>query len=349
MNRSTITRGLVIGVLASLAFGTSGALAKPLMEAGWSPAAAVAARAGVAGILLVPFALAALRGRWNLVWRARWRILGLGLVGVAGTQVLYFAAIQRIPVSTGLLIEYLAPLLLVGWVAIATRRLPRPIVLLGAGAAITGLLLIIGPVGGGDALGYALAGGAAVCVAVYYVVAARPAHGLPAVVLAAASLLFGALATILVGLTGLLPLTMTFGHVVALGGTVVWWIPFLVLAATTAFAYAASVAATRALGSRLMSFVGMLEVVFAAVFAWILLGEALSVLQFLGGALILAGIACVRAEKVAAPELAAPELAQPEVQPTPGGSLSMPWRDGGSGSAAVAGLTPPSASGSSTG
>jgi len=297
VNRLSLTRGLLVGVLASVAFGTSGALAKPLMEAGWSPAAAVAARAGIAGILLVPFALAALRKRWNLVWRARGRILGIGLVGVAGTQLLYFASIHRIPVSAALLIEYLAPLLLVGWVAIATRRFPRPVVLIGAAAAIAGLMIIIGPVGGGDALGYVLAGCAAVGVAVYYVVAARPAEGLPAVVLAAASLLLGSLATTLVGLTGLLPLSATFGLVDALGGIVPWWVPLLVLAGATAFAYAASVAASQSLGSRLMSFVGMLEVVFASIFAWMLLGEALGPLQLLGGVLILAGIACVRAEK----------------------------------------------------
>jgi drug/metabolite transporter (DMT)-like permease len=40
-------------------------------------------------------------------------------------------------------------------------------------------------------------------------------------------------------------------------------------------------------------------VVSASVFAWVLLGEALSPLQFLGGALILGGIASVRAERPA--------------------------------------------------
>src|SRR5688572_9094179 len=99
MTRMSLTTGLLIGVLASLAFGTSGALAKPLMEAGWSPAATVTARAGLAGILLLPFALRALRGTWDVVWRARWRILGMALIGVAGTQLVYFASLQRIPVS----------------------------------------------------------------------------------------------------------------------------------------------------------------------------------------------------------------------------------------------------------
>jgi len=65
-----------------------------------------------------------------------------------------------------------------------------------------------------------------------------------------------------------------------------------------------------------MSFVGMLEVVFASVFAWVLLGEALGPLQLLGGVLILAGIACVRSEKqVDAPLEALPIAEDPEPAP----------------------------------
>lgn len=299
--KSTITRGLVIGVLASVAFGTSGALAKPLMEAGWSPAAAVTLRAGLAGILLLPFALASLRGNWHTVWRARWCILGMALIGVAGTQLVYFAAVQRIPVSSALLIEYLAPLLLVVWVAVATRTLPRAVVIAGAVIAVLGLVMIIGPVGGGDPLGYLFAGIAAVGCALYYVIAARPAHGLPPVALGAFGLLLGAASLGLVGATGLVPFVVTFGEVAAAGLTVPWWVPLLVLGATTAVGYATGIAASQLLGSRLMSFVGMLEVVFASVFAWITLGEELGLLQFLGGGLILVGIALVKAEK--APEI----------------------------------------------
>jgi drug/metabolite transporter (DMT)-like permease len=297
MTRSAVTTGLVYGILASVAFGTSGALVKPLMEAGWSPAAAVTVRAGVAGLLLAPLAIVALRGKWDVVWRARWRILGMALIGVAGTQLVYFAAIERIPVSSGLLIEYTAPLLLVAWVAIATRRMPRAVVLIGAALALAGLVLIIGPVGGGDTLGYLFAAAAAVGCALYYVIAARPAEGLPAVAFASISLVLGSLSLLVVGLTGLVPFEVALTEVDGLGGVVPWWVPLIVLAVTTALGYAFSMTASQRLGSRLMSFVGMLEVVFASIFAWVLLGEALGPFQLLGGVLILVGIACVRAEK----------------------------------------------------
>ncbi|HWO58534.1 MAG TPA: DMT family transporter, partial [Umezawaea sp.] len=76
--------------------------------------------------------------------------------------------------------------------------------------------------------------------------------------------------------------------------------PLLVVAVVgTALAYASGITASGILGSRLGSFIGLLEVVSASLFAWLLLGEALSPLQFAGGALILAGIASVRAERPA--------------------------------------------------
>jgi drug/metabolite transporter (DMT)-like permease len=92
------------------------------------------------------------------------------------------------------------------------------------------------------------------------------------------------------------------------GESVAWWVPMLVVCvAATAMAYATSIAATSMLGSRLASFAGLLEVIFATFYAWLLLGEELTLLQFLGGALILAGIAFVRSEKADEPAKLRPQ------------------------------------------
>ena len=300
MSPASTTRGLIIGVLASLTFGTSGAFIKPLLEAGWSPAAAVTVRAGVAGVALLPLVLVSLSGRWAALWRARWRVLGMGLIGVAATQLVYFAALQRIPISTAILIEYLAPLLLVGFVWATTRRMPKVVVLIGSVVAIGGLVLVIGPgsLAVTDVLGLVFAGLAAIGCAFYYVIAARPSDGLPPVAFAGVGLLLGALLLGVVGALGIVPFAATFGTIELFGGQAQWWMPLLFVAlVSTAFAYVASITASELLGSRLMSFVGLLEVVFASIFAWILLGEALGLVQILGGVLIIAGIGLVRSEK----------------------------------------------------
>ena len=63
------------------------------------------------------------------LWRARWTVLVFGLVAVAGVQFAFYASLERIPVSTTLLIEYLAPIALVLYAWVRTRRMPQRIVL----------------------------------------------------------------------------------------------------------------------------------------------------------------------------------------------------------------------------
>ena len=315
MNRPSTSVGLVIAVIAAATFGTSGALIKPLLEAGWSPAAAVTVRVLIGGVVLAPFALFTLRGRWSVLWRGRWRVLGMALVGVAGTQLVYFAAIQRIPVGTGILIEYMAPLLLVAVAWAITRHVPKAVVLIGSVVALAGLVLVVSPGGAGsfDLLGLGFAVLAMVGCAIFYVIAARPSEGLPPVALAAAGLLIGGTVLGLVGLVGIVPFTTTDDDVTMFGSDVAWWIPLILVGViSTAIAYAASITASEILGSRIASFAGLLEVVAATFYAWLLLGEQLTLPQFIGGALILVGIGFVRSEKTDAAELIAePDPAVP--------------------------------------
>jgi drug/metabolite transporter (DMT)-like permease len=304
MNRSSTTTGLLVALVAATTFGTSGALIKPMLAAGWSPAAAVTIRVFIGGVVLLPFALIALRGRWGVAWTNRGRILAMAFVGVAGTQLVYFASIQRIAVGTAILIEYMAPLLLVALAWVRTRKAPKAVVLIGSVVAIGGLVLVVSPGGGGtlDPLGVFFAVLAMIGCAIYYLVAAQPSNGLPAVVLAAFGLIIGAAILALAGVFRLVPFTMEFGAVSLFGNTVGWWVPMLFIGViSTAVAYATSISASEMLGSRLASFVGLLEVVAATFFAWLLLGESLTIAQLLGGVLILVGIGFVRSEKVDAP------------------------------------------------
>jgi len=300
MKLTSIPGGLAVALLSALSFGTSGALVKPLLESGWTPTAAVTVRALTAGLVLLPLAIVSLRGRWGTLWRGRWRVLGMGIVGVAFTQFAYFAAIQTIPVSTAVLIEFLAPLILVGVVWIVSRRMPRPAVFLGSALAVGGLVLVVGPgtVQAVDPLGVAWAFVAALGCAAYFFIAARPDRGLPPVALASFGLIVGGGILGVLGVTGMLPFTATFGVLPLSGFLVPWWVPLaLLVVVSTAIAYATGITAAGVLGSRLASFVGLLEAVFASLFAWLLLGQELTALQLLGGLLILGGIAAVRSER----------------------------------------------------
>jgi len=300
MKRSTTTLGMLIAVVAAASFGLSGALIKPLLEAGWSPAAAVTVRVFIGGFVLAPFAIIALKGRWIALWYARSRILLMAIVGVSATQLVYFAAVERIPVGIAILLEYMAPLLLVAFAWVTTRRMPKAVVLIGSVVALGGLVLVVSPEGSGalDPLGIIFGASAAVGAAVYYVIAARSSEGLPAVALASAGLLIGGVLLGLVGVVGLVPFDMPMVDVAVLGYVTPWWVPLLIVGTvSTGIAYSTSIMASEMLGSRLASFVGLLEVVSAALYAWLLIGENLSVPQFIGGALILVGIGFVRSER----------------------------------------------------
>lgn len=301
--------GILLGLASGLAFGAGGAIVKPLLESGWSPGAAVFFRVTVAAVLLAVPGLFALRFDLRPLWRAKWTVLVYSVIAVAGVQLAFYTAIARIPVSTALLIEYLAPVALVAFAWVTNRRAPQFVVLAGSVVAISGLVLVIGPAGGAlDPFGVVIAGVAMIGVAVYYVLGERSDTGVPPIALAAAGCVIGCLVLGAAALTGLVPFEAEFSDIEFFGGVAPWWVPVLMVGAiSTAFAYAAGIQAIRMLGTRLSSFLGLSEVVFAAIVSWVLIGEAIGPVQAIGGLLILAGIVLVRLER-RRPDRPAPAL-----------------------------------------
>jgi drug/metabolite transporter (DMT)-like permease len=88
------------------------------------------------------------------------------------------------------------------------------------------------------------------------------------------------------------------GDVELLHHRVSWIVPVLELSLVAAvIAYVAGIAAARRLGAKLASFIGIAEVIFAALYAWLLLGQLPSPMQLMGGAFMLAGVILVRADE----------------------------------------------------
>ena len=301
--------GLLLALVSAAAFGTSGTLAKPLLEAGWSSGAAVAARIGVAALVLLVPALLSLRGRWHLLRRHAGLMLAYGLVPIAGCQWAYFNAVERLEVGVALMLEYLGLVLVVAWLWIRHGRRPRRLTAIGVVLALLGLALVLDLVGGVriDLVGVAWGLLAAVGLAAYFLLSAREVDDLPPLVLATGGLAIGALGILLAGAAGLLPLSGGTDAVLFAGLTTPWWVAVGGLAVfAAAVAYAVGIAAARSLGSKVASFVGLTEVLFAVLFAWLLLGELPGLLQLAGGALIVAGVVAVRLdgdpEQVLAPD-----------------------------------------------
>lgn len=301
--------GLAWALLSATAFGLSGALARGALENGWSPGALVLVRVGVAALVLLPFGVLAARrpaaraARHGVRRRAlAGRVAAYGVVAVAVTQFCYFSAVARMPVGPALLIEFTAPAAVVLWLWLRHGEAPTRLTLVGATVAAAGLVLVLDVVGG---LGVSPTGvlwalGAMAGCATYFVMSADDRCPLPPLTLAAGGLVTGTAALAVLGGVGLLPLAgtrdpVTFAGLGAAGTAVPWWVPLALLAVVTAaVAYASGIAAARHLGSRLASFVALLELLAGITFAWLLLAELPGPLQLAGGALVLAGVVTVK-------------------------------------------------------
>lgn len=294
---SRVGAGLAFAVVSAFSFGLSGALAKGLVESGWSSAAAVTVRVTIASVVLLVPALVSLRGRWHLLRANLGLITGYGLAAVAGCQLFYFYAVEHLQVGVALLVEYIAPVVVIAWMWLRHGHRPGVLTLVGAGVASVGLVLVLDLLSGGDlslvGIGWALLAMAG--AAVYFIASASEDNGLPPIVLAASGLTLGAVALALAGIAGLVRMTFSTADVAYGGSQVPFWLPLLGLGVVTAaIAYTTGIAAGRRLGSRMASFAALLEVVAALLFAWLLLGELPQGVQFLGGALILAGVVVVK-------------------------------------------------------
>jgi drug/metabolite transporter (DMT)-like permease len=292
-NRRT---GLIVGLFAALGFSTSGPAVKPLLEAGWSPGGAMLVRLTLGAVLLLWPALHALGGRFHLL-RDEWRVLLVfGVLSVGCGSTFYYLAVDRLPIAVALLIEYMAPLLLLALAWLRTRHRPPAAVLAGAALAAGGLVMVLDVAGQIhlDTTGLVFAWIAAFGNASYWAVTAKPL-AVPPVTLAGTGMVIGAATVGLLGLVHVLPVVTPAVEVTVLGTHVSWVVPILVVGTVpTAISFGISAISVRMLGERVASFVGLAEVLFAVVLAWLLLGEAPLAVQIVGAVLVVAGVALVR-------------------------------------------------------
>ncbi|WP_394195409.1 DMT family transporter [Microbacterium foliorum] len=289
--------GLPLAIGAAFAFGMSGAWARGLIDAGWTPGAAVTARVWVAALVLLVPTVLSLRGRWAVLRKNAGMVAAYGLLAVTATQLCYFQAVAVMDVGLALLIEYTAPIAVILWLWLRRGERPSRRSVIGAAIAFVGLVLMLDIITGAevDVAGILWALAAMVGAATFFLLSAKADTGLPPIALAGGGLLLGAIALTVAGLAGILPIAWTTDDITYRFGTVPWFVPVLAIGlVATALAYVLGIASTRMLGSRLASFVALSEVVAALLFGWLLLGQLPDLLQALGGALVLVGVVVVK-------------------------------------------------------
>jgi drug/metabolite transporter (DMT)-like permease len=308
--------GVGLAVFSAATFGTSGSFASSQMTTGWTPGAAVTVRICLAALFLTIPAVLQLRGQWSLLRRSLPTVLGFGVFAVAGAQLFYFNAVDHLSVAVALLLEYSGTILVVCWVWLRHGQRPRRLTLAGAAVALSGLVLVLDLTGAQhvDMVGVLWGLAAATGLAGYFIISSRTEDPLPPLALSWAGLTVGGAILLVLGAVGAVPLHASTRDADFNGHHTSWLVPVLGLSfVAAAVAYAAGIGAARRLGARLASFVGLAEVLFAVLFAWVLLGQRPTALQAVGGLVVLIGIALVKAdERDEQPVAVGPE---PELEP----------------------------------
>ncbi len=296
-----VSRGLAFALTSALTFALSGPFARALMDTGWTPTAAVIARLAGGAVALAVVATI-VRPQWLAEARRHARTVVLyGLIPIAGAQLCYYNAVAHLSVGVALLLEYTAPILVVGWLWLTTRRRPDTATLAGMLLAIAGIMLVLNIFGAESArvntTGVLWALGAAVCAACYFMMSdtGTDDDDLHPLTLATGGLLVGGTAVTALGLTGIMPLAFRTVDVTVAGITAPWFAAVVVLGLlSTAVAYTVGIAGVALLRPGFASLVGLAEVLFAVLWARLLIGEAMTPAQVLGAAVVLSGLVLAR-------------------------------------------------------
>lgn len=275
----------------SILWGLNGPISRMALDAGIEPRQLAGWRVISAAILLTGCLLLVRRMQFRVSRRALKSIALFGIFGVSLPQWLYYEAISRFDVGLTLVIVYTAPL----WVAAFQRvtygtRQPRQ-VLIAMVLALVGVTLAVGgDIEGASGVGFLLA----VCTSLAYtlqlLLAERLDASVPAAPRLALSMVFASVVWLIVpvvhelptdllrsdvpfGTTGAeVPLLLLIGYVV-IGGTIA--------------PYAFLVAGVSRIGPVAAGVTGMVEPIVAITLSWVLLGQALTVVQIVGIGIVL--------------------------------------------------------------
>jgi drug/metabolite transporter (DMT)-like permease len=280
--------GALLCLFSAAAFGAMAIFGKLAYDAGVDVGELLLVRFGLAALVLAAVAFAAGQVQ-RLGRRAVVAGLLLGAVGYATQAGLYFLALERMDASILSLLLYTYPVLVtVAAIAIGRERATRlRVVALGVASAGTALVLLGAGTGALDPLATAMGLGAAVTYTAYILCGDRVVAGVPPVALAS---LVTAGATVTFGVVML----ATTGPSLDFGAEGWVWATAIALVSTVA-AILAFFAGLARVGPSSAAILSTLEPPVTIVLAALAFGEALSALQLLGGALVLATVVALSA------------------------------------------------------
>lgn len=181
MERREALRGMAIALIGGIFWGLAGVFGQFLFEyKGTNARWLVSVRLVLAGILLLSTVVVKQRATFWKIWTDRKDAVTLilfGILGMAGCQLSYYTAVELSNAGTATVLQYTAPVLILGYEAVRMRRRPRGFEIAALALALAGTFLLAthGNPGSMSLSGKALAWGlmSAVMMAVYNLLPAK--------------------------------------------------------------------------------------------------------------------------------------------------------------------------------
>lgn len=292
-------RGFGIGlvVTGALLFILNAGVSRVALRSGISSLELASLR--VTGTLVCLLLLAALFNRSALrVPRGKeiGLVVGLGLVGVAALQFLYFVALERLTIGLALLLEFQAPLLVALWAKFVQKTQVTARLWWGLGLAVIGLAMAteVWKDVTYDGLGVLAGIGAAVAFAAYFLIGEEVQQTMSSLGTMLWSFVVAAVAMNLV--QPFWTVDAQFGADVSLQGNLdhlhlpLWVIIASVIVLGTLVPFGVELAALRFIPATAVTAIAMIEPVGAAALGWAWYDEALSAIAVIGCLTVVVGI-----------------------------------------------------------
>lgn len=278
----TTTKGAVLALLAATLWGVSGAVAGGVFDV-VSPARVTQSRALIAVAVLVPYA--AYRGVLRLEG-GFWKFALLG-INLAVVNVTFYWALDALGVGPGATIQFLAPILVLGWMAVVHKIKVGAIVWVAAVSAVAGVGLVTQAwnLEASDAFGVIAGLVSAAAFASYLLYGEHLGTTYRPAQIAAWGFVFASAIWLVV-----LPI-WTFPTNI---GAAAWRDLLVIGVFGTAVPFIVGFAALRLASSGVVGVVATAEPAVAAIAATVLLGQTLALIQWVGVCVVVIAIATVQ-------------------------------------------------------
>lgn len=281
----------------ALCFAFNGVIAKLVLQGGLSPWRLTEIRCTGGFIAMLIYLLLKNPRAVQCTKRELPMLISFGLFGVAAVQALYFISIERLHVSIALILEFTSPIWIALWLRFVKKRTVSPLMWWGLSVGFVGLILLAQVWKGLtlNGIGVIAAILDAFAMSCYFLLGESLGKKFSSEALMVWGLGIAALSFALFLPWWKFPFSY-LGTSIDLHGRFAgyhlpaWSLVIWVIVMGTLVPYFFVLTGLRGLTASTSSVIGMLEPIFAGIFAWWWLAESFNQVQLIGAVVILVGI-----------------------------------------------------------